>query len=84
MKLAKPLFILVLLCSSIYIQATDLGGNITSDSTITADLSPYQLQSDLIVDAGVTLTIEAGVAIEFPATGIDFQVFGNLIALGAH
>lgn len=46
---------------------TVVGGTVASDTTFTLAGSPYTLSSDLIVPAGVTLTVQAGVTINMPA-----------------
>ena len=57
-----------------------------SDTVKTNDVwqlgnSPYQITSDVIVDEGVTLTIEAGVEVQFDA-GTSLIVDGALVADG--
>ena len=46
---------------------TVVGGTLAGDTTLLRSASPYTLSSDLIVPAGTTLTIEAGVVIHMPA-----------------
>lgn len=43
--------------------ATPVAGSITTNTTWTKSLSPYTVTADVIVDAGATLTIEAGVKV---------------------
>ncbi len=45
---------------------TAIGGTLASNTTFTLAGSPYVLTSDLIVPAGITLTVEAGVTIQMP------------------
>ena len=60
---------------------TLLGGTLDGDTTLAAAQSPYLLTSDLIVPAGTTLTIAAGVEIScLPGTHI--RVLGALIVDG--
>ncbi len=47
---------------------TVIGGTLASNTTLTAAASPYALSSDLIVPAGITLTVQAGTTILMPAT----------------
>jgi hypothetical protein len=54
----------------------------TSDTTITASQSPFYVGNNLIVAAGATLTIEAGVDMVF-FPGAQFIVEGNLVVSGA-
>lgn len=61
---------------------TSLCGPITSDSTLTLANSPFSLSCDLIVEQGVTLTIEPGVHIEIPSNTYDIIVYGKLVANG--
>lgn len=56
---------------------TVTGGTLTSNTTFTAAGSPYTITDDLIVPAGITLTVEAGVTLNMkPARHI--RVIGTL------
>ena len=58
---------------------------ITSDTTWTAANSPYLIDSFIIVNPGVTLTIQAGVEVDgYNPSGLNylFQVDGRLLAQG--
>ncbi len=46
---------------------TVIGGTLASNTTLTAAGSPYALSSDLIVPAGITLTVQPGVTIGLSA-----------------
>jgi hypothetical protein len=46
-------------------NATDVGGNISSNTTWNLAGSPYVVTSSITVDAGVTLTIDTGVEVKF-------------------
>lgn len=46
---------------------TVIGGTLAANTTLTRAHSPYALSSDLIVPAGISLDVEAGVAIHMPA-----------------
>jgi PKD repeat protein len=64
---------------------TWVGGHITKDETWTVANSPYYVVDDLYVDAGVTLTIEAGVEVRFtyrPWPLYSLMVSGTLKTLG--
>jgi hypothetical protein len=71
--------------ASPHTPATIVGGTLTSNTTWTQG-GTYQVESYLIVPAGVTLTIEAGVTVEnYSGTGsqrYNFDVQGTLIANG--
>jgi hypothetical protein len=54
----------------------------TSDTTITASQSPFYVDDNLIVAAGATLSIEAGVEMVF-LPGTQFIVEGRLVVSGA-
>jgi len=54
--------------------------DITADTTWTTDGSPYLINGDVKVEAGVTLTVNPGVIVKF--NGSSFNVFGTLQALG--
>ncbi|MCB9420389.1 MAG: hypothetical protein H6667_11335 [Ardenticatenaceae bacterium] len=60
---------------------TNVGGEITSDTTWTLTGSPYVLTSNLTVAAGVTLTIEPGVVV-VGGSGTGLFVAGHLEAIG--
>jgi len=63
------------------IPGTVVSGNIESDETWTLAGSPYRLIDHLSVDAGITLTIEAGVIAE-AGYGYGLTVNGTLSATG--
>ncbi|MBC8403568.1 MAG: right-handed parallel beta-helix repeat-containing protein, partial [Candidatus Marinimicrobia bacterium] len=65
------------------------GGTISTDSTWSKARSPYVISGDVVIDAGVTLTIEPGVEVYFARVNIDpelptirLHIEGNLIAEG--
>ena len=59
---------------------TYVGGSITYDTTWTVAESPYWASVDVVVEVGVTLTIDPGVEILFCGTGL--VVKGDLYASG--
>lgn len=70
--------------------ATEVSGNISTDTTWTKANSPYNLTGNVLVESGVTLTIEPGVAVDllgfedgYPV-GYDLTVEGTLIAIGSN
>ena len=63
-------------------QATDVCGHITTETTWTVANSPYVVTCDVVVDAGVTLTIEPGVVVKFNGWYEDLWVNGTLVADG--
>ena len=74
------MFILSVFFSPTYAM-TDIGGRtITSDTTWTSEGSPY-VASYIVINAGVTLTIDAGVVIKFRQGG-HINVQGKLIVNG--
>ncbi len=62
-------------------QAGEVSGTITSSTTWTLQDSPYTIVSELTIAAGVTLTIEPGVVVQF-ADDTGMTVDGTLIARG--
>jgi hypothetical protein len=63
-------------------SVSNVGGVISTDTTLTAANSPYTLTSPLTVSAGATLTIEAGVTVNL--NGYNIQVNGILFAQGSN
>ncbi|MCW4019043.1 MAG: hypothetical protein NWF00_10270 [Candidatus Bathyarchaeota archaeon] len=61
---------------------TDVVGVIRSDTTWTKSNSPYRLTGPVAVNEGVTLTIEAGVHVDFNSD-MYMQVNGTLVAKGS-
>jgi hypothetical protein len=60
---------------------TNVGGTIASDTVWTLANSPYNFTNSVIVNSGVTLTIEPGVTVDL--NGCNLQVNGTLNAIGS-
>jgi hypothetical protein len=58
-----------------------LGGTLAVDTTLSETSAPYAVGDDLVVPAGVTLTLGPGVMLEF-AEGRNLRVFGTLLVQG--
>src|SRR3990167_8520480 len=80
-----PLVIGLLLLASVVkncVAYTSVSGTISSDTTWAIANSPYIVTGSVIVNSGVTLTIESGVTVKIDS-GKAFQVSGTLIAKGS-
>ncbi len=64
------------------VSETLVGGTLATNTTLTAAASPYIVTSDLIVPAGVTLSIEAGVTVRF-MENVNLRVMGALQLQGS-
>jgi len=60
---------------------TYVSGNITTNTKWTSTGSPYIIQSDIIVQSGVTLTVDPGVTVKFDGL-YSIVVDGTLKAIG--
>lgn len=58
----------------------DVLGVFSQNATLFFRNSPYYVDSELIVDSGVTLTIETGVQMYF-ATGVGLKIYGTIVAI---
>ncbi len=86
MKLILPAFSLAVLFLSLIfvcapVQAADVGGVISQDTTWTMSGSPYTVTKNTLISAGVTLTVEPGTTININS-GCYLQINGTLIAKG--
>jgi hypothetical protein len=64
-------------------DVSNISGTLVSDTTLDAVSGPWHVTNDLIVPAGITLTIEPGTTLFFGAgAGIAVQQGGRLIADG--
>jgi len=61
--------------------STEVGGPITGNITWAKASSPYIVTANVLVQQGVTLTVEPGVVVEFNS-GKGMQIDGELIAIG--
>ena len=79
----KILFPVLLIFFSVtcYAQPTNVSGTIAVNTTWMLSGSPYVLTGDVIVNPGVTLTIDPGVEVNF-GHGDDLFVDGTLLAIG--
>jgi len=77
----NALVILMLFCLSSFTQATEVRGNIASNTTWTTTENPYIVSDDIMVESWVTLTVNPGVIVKFDS-GKWMQVSGTLIACG--
>ena len=76
-------FLLLSFYASVFWAQTNVGGHITTNTTWDVAGSPYIiLVEDVIVDQGVTLTVEAGVEVQWESFVVDLLVEGTLIAAG--
>lgn len=86
LKIALSIALAVLLLTSLYavssVQATDVIGRLTSDTTWTKAQSPITLTGPVNVDNGVTLVIEQGVTVNLD--GYYIQVEGTLRSIGTN
>ncbi|UCF07332.1 MAG: right-handed parallel beta-helix repeat-containing protein [Thermoplasmata archaeon] len=75
-------FIIVLLALiTLSVNATEVGGDIKSNTTWDVLGSPYIVTEDVLVYSNVTLTIEPGVLVKCDRY-IDLEVNGHLVAVG--
>ena len=84
-RILRLLALTVMSLSAHFLDAagpTNVSGIMTQSTTWTASNSPYVVTGNVLVSAGVTLTIEPGTQIQFQA-GTFLQVNGVLIADGS-
>jgi len=75
------LFLISFLLNSLVFSQTKLPNIIATNTTLTKANSPYSIENGMTINAGATLTIEAGVVVKI-AQYKDITVNGNLIVLG--
>ena len=73
-------FLLVLAASNIHAQ-TNVSGVISTNTTWTKAGSPYIITNNLLVNSGVTLTVDPGVTVKFNPT-FYLKIQGQIIASG--
>ncbi len=78
----SALLIVLIFCGST-LAKTNLSGTITSDSTLKLAGSPYIVTSDIIINSGVTLTIDSSVTILF-TQNTNLTVWGTIKARFAY
>jgi hypothetical protein len=77
------LFLIFLLSTNTKLIAqTYVGGNISTNTSWDTTGSPYILNDDVTILAGVTLSISPGVVVDFPLYYYDIHVNGTLIMSG--
>lgn len=81
MSLKIKLSVLLLFVSIYSFSQTNVSGIINSNTTWSLANSPYTITGNILVNPGVTLTIEAGVTIEVNS-GLGLQSSGEVIAIG--
>lgn len=81
--LTLPIFGLIALLSLFTppVHALDVGGLISTDTTWTLANSPYIMKNDIIIESGVTLTVDAGVEV-VAENDSGMQVYGHLNITG--
>jgi len=82
MKHLNLLLPILFMAVSMPMTATDIGGTVTTNVTLSLAGSPYVLTSDYTIPDGFTLTVEPGVEINFNNYDKDILVAGTLIAIG--
>ena len=78
-EILSSLLLLLFLQSSA--QRSLIGGNITVNTNLTLNGSPYVVSEDIVVAENVTLTIQPGVELQFDP-GVGLHVKGSLQAKG--
>ena len=84
MKILKKLLTFGLVLLGIYAPkalATDVIGILSSDTTWEVDKSPYVVTGPVLIESGVTLTVEAGVEVRCVVDSY-IKVEGYLVARG--
>ncbi len=68
--------------SATTLLSTVVSGSIKKDTLWTAAESPYELQGNVTIEAGVTLTIEPGVIVKTSSSSSRLTVLGKVSAVG--
>lgn len=82
MSLKIKLIAIFVFTSILSFSQTNVSGIINSNTTWTLASSPYTVTGNILVNTGVTLTIEAGVTIKVNS-GIGIQNRGEFLAIGS-
>lgn len=61
----KIVFVVLIVLFSLILNAIEVGGHLTEDTTWSPDNNPYLVTSGVYVDSGVTLTIQPGTIVKF-------------------
>jgi hypothetical protein len=87
MKKNAALLVVLVACGLLFTVTSDfcvvgasVSGIISSDTTWAKSMSPISLSGQIAVNAGVTLTVEAGAVVDL--NGYNIQVNGTLVARG--
>jgi hypothetical protein len=79
----KVISIIICTCISCYsFSQTSVSGLINSNTNWTTASSPYIVDGNLLVEAGITLTVDPGVIVKFDS-GKTMQIDGDMIAIGS-
>jgi hypothetical protein len=73
---------MLILFSTVSFAQTTVSGHITTNTSWTVSGSPYVVVQNVIVDAGVTLTVMPGVIVKFEDFNDGLYVDGSLKAIG--
>jgi len=83
MKKLYKLLISTLFFATFGFGQTEVSGIISSNTTWTLENSPYIVTGNVLLNEGITLTIEAGVTVKFDADKV-LQINGELVAQGTN